>query len=92
MAQKKYRPGMNCEKSGKYACYNSKGTLVNDDVDMEKDRRFPPAQEEGCYYQEQQFLKHHSLSIRHLIGCERIEIGCMILESYNLFYTFGNPI
>ncbi len=53
MAQKKYRPGMNCEKSGKYACYNSKGKLVNDDVDMEKDRRFPPAQEEGCYYQEQ---------------------------------------
>lgn len=51
--QKKYRPGMNCEKSGKYACYNSDGKKVNEDVDMEKDRRFPPAQEEGCYYQEQ---------------------------------------
>ena len=54
MAQKKYRPGMNCEKSGKYACYNKDGKKINEDVDMEKDRRFPPAQEEGCYYQEQQ--------------------------------------
>ena len=54
MAQKKYRPGMNCEKSGKYACYNKDGKKINEDVDMEKDRRFPlPAQEDGCYYQEQ---------------------------------------
>lgn len=53
MAQKKYRPGMNCEKTGKYACYNAEGKLVNKDVDVDKDRRFPPSQEEGCYYQEQ---------------------------------------
>lgn len=53
MAQKKYRPGMNCEKTGKYACYNSKGKKVNQDVDVEEGRRFPPSQEEGCYYEEQ---------------------------------------
>ncbi|MDE6476371.1 MAG: hypothetical protein K2L08_05915 [Erysipelotrichaceae bacterium] len=53
MAQKKYRPGMNCEKTGKYSCYNAKGKLINEDVDVEKGRRFPPSQEEGCYYEEQ---------------------------------------
>ena len=53
MAQKKYRPGMNCEKSGKYTCYNAQGKKINSDVDVEKGRRFPPSQEEGCYYEQQ---------------------------------------
>lgn len=51
MAQKKYRPGMNCEKSGKYTCYNAQGKMMNQDIDVEKGRRFPPSQEEGCYYE-----------------------------------------
>ena len=50
MAQKKYRPGMNCEKTGKYRRYDKNGKVVNEDVDVEKGRRFPPAQEEGCDY------------------------------------------
>lgn len=53
MAQKKYRPGMNCEKTAKYACYNSSGKQINSDIDVEKNHRFPPTQEEGCYYKEQ---------------------------------------
>ena len=53
MANKKYRPGMNCEKTGKYSRYNADGKCVGEDIDVEKGRRFPPAQEEGCYYKEQ---------------------------------------
>ena len=53
MAQKKYRPGMNCEKTGKYTCYDKDGKEMYGDVDVEKGRRFPPSQEEGCYYEEQ---------------------------------------
>ena len=56
MARKKYRPGMNCEKTGKYACYDANGNEMYRDIDVEKDRRFPPSQEEGCYYEEQQYL------------------------------------
>lgn len=52
MAQKKYRPGMNCEKTGKYTCYDAQGNEMYSDIDVEKGRRFPPSQEEGCYYQE----------------------------------------
>ncbi len=52
MANKKYRPGMNCEKSGSYTCYDAKGNEVNTNVDVKKGKRFPPSQEEGCYYQE----------------------------------------
>ena len=48
MANKKYRPGMNCEKTGKYSRYNADGKCVGEDIDVEKGRRFPPAQEEGC--------------------------------------------
>ncbi|MEG2507156.1 MAG: YjzC family protein [Longicatena sp.] len=51
MAQKKFRPGMSCDKSGKYACYNAKGKMINLDIDVEKGKRFPPSQEEGCYYE-----------------------------------------
>lgn len=50
---KKYRPGMNCEKTGKYTCYDANGKEMYTDVDVEKGRRFPPSQEEGCYYEEQ---------------------------------------
>lgn len=50
MAQKKYRPGQNCEKSGKYNEYNEKGKVIVSDVDVEKGKRFPPAQESNCYY------------------------------------------
>ena len=50
---KKYRPGMNCEKTGKYTCYDTNGKEMYKDVDVEKGRRFPPSQEEGCYYEEQ---------------------------------------
>ena len=53
MANKKSRPGMNCEKTGKYSRYNADGKCVGEDIDVEKGRRFPPAQEEGCYYKEQ---------------------------------------
>ena len=53
MAQKKYRPGMNCEKTGKYTCYDKDGNEMYGDVDVEKGRRFPPSKEEGCYYEEQ---------------------------------------
>ena len=53
MARKKYRPGMNCEKTGKYACYDANGNEMYRDIDVEKDRRFPPSQEGGCYYEEQ---------------------------------------
>lgn len=53
---KKYRPGMNCEKTGKYTCYDANGKEMYKDVDVEKGRRFPPSQEEGCYYEEQQDL------------------------------------
>lgn len=53
MTRKKYRPGMNCEKTGKYACYDANGNEMYRDIDVEKDRRFPPSQEEGCYYEEQ---------------------------------------
>ncbi len=42
MAQKKYRPGMNCEKTGKYTCYDKDGNEMYGDVDVEKGRRFPP--------------------------------------------------
>ena len=56
MAQKKYRPGMNCEKTGKYTCYDKDGNEMYGDVDVEKGRRFPPSQEEGCYYEEQEYL------------------------------------
>ena len=53
MANKKYRPGMNCEKTGKYSRYNADGKCVSEDIEVEKGRRFPPAQEDGCYYKEQ---------------------------------------
>ena len=29
MAQKKYRPGMNCEKTGKYTCYDKDGNEID---------------------------------------------------------------
>ena len=51
--QQKYKPGSNCTESGKYSEYTQDGTLVNEDIDMEEGRRFPPAQEKGCYYQKQ---------------------------------------
>ena len=34
MAQKKYRPGMNCEKTGKYTCYDKDGNEMYGDVDV----------------------------------------------------------
>ena len=40
MARKKYRPGMNCEKTGKYACYDANGNEMYRDIDVEKDRLF----------------------------------------------------
>ena len=53
MNKKKYRPGQNCEKTAKYSAYDEKGKVVNEDVDVEKGKRFPPAQEKNCYYMEQ---------------------------------------
>ena len=44
MAQKKYRPGMNCEETGKYTCSDKEGNEMYGDVDVEKGRRFPPSQ------------------------------------------------
>ena len=32
MARKKYRPGMNCEKTGKYACYDANGNEMYRDI------------------------------------------------------------
>ena len=61
MANKKYRPGMNCEKTGKYSRYNADGKCVGEDIDVEKGRRFPPAQEEGCYYKEPVSYTHLTL-------------------------------
>ena len=49
MRKKKYRPGQNCEKTAN----DEKGKVVNEDVDVEKGKRFPPAQEKNCYYMEQ---------------------------------------
>ena len=40
MAQKKYRPGMNCEKTGKYTCYDKDGNEMYGDVDVEKGETF----------------------------------------------------
>ena len=57
MAQRKYRPGMNCEESGKYTCYDAQGNKMYSDIDVEKGKRFPPSQEEGCYYQADQLPK-----------------------------------
>lgn len=45
--------GQNCEKTAKYSAYDEKGKVVNEDVDVEKGKRFPPAQEKNCYYMEQ---------------------------------------
>lgn len=53
MKQQKYKPGSNCEESGKYNEYSEDGTLVNEDVDCEKGNRFPPTQEKGSYFQKQ---------------------------------------
>lgn len=54
MAQnKKYKPGENCETSGKYQEYDESGKLVNEDIDMEAGHRFPPSQQKGCYYVKQ---------------------------------------
>ena len=54
MAQKtKHKPGSNCTESGKYSEYTEDGTLVNEDIDVEEGRRFPPAQEKGSYCQKQ---------------------------------------
>ena len=39
MAQKKYRPGMNCEKSGKYTCYDAQGNKMYADIDVEKGKQ-----------------------------------------------------
>ena len=49
----KHKPGSNCEESGKYSEYTADGTLVNEDVDCEAGKRFPPAQEKGSYFQKQ---------------------------------------
>ncbi len=46
----KHKPGSNCEKSGKYAEYTEDGKCVNEDIDVEEGRRFPPAQEKGSYF------------------------------------------
>ena len=53
MAQTKHKPGSNCEETGKYAEYTEDGKLVNEDIDVEEGRRFPPAQEKGSYFQKQ---------------------------------------
>ncbi len=54
MAKKQqYKPGENCTKSGKYSEYTEDGKLVNEDIDVSKGHRFPPAQEKGSYFQEQ---------------------------------------
>lgn len=54
MAQKtKHKPGSNCTESGKYSEYTEDGTLVNEDIDVEEGRRFPPAQKKGSYFQKQ---------------------------------------
>lgn len=52
MANKKFRPGMSCDKSGRYTCYNAQGKKLNADVDVEKGKRFPPSEEDGCYYEQ----------------------------------------
>lgn len=49
----KHKPGSNCEETGKYSEYKADGTLVNQDVDCEAGKRFPPAQEKGSYFQKQ---------------------------------------
>lgn len=46
----KHKPGSNCMKTGKYSEYEEDGTLVNEDVDCEEGRRFPPAQKKGSYF------------------------------------------
>ena len=53
MAQKKYRPGMNCEKPANTHAMTKMAMKCTVNVDVEKGRRFPPSQEEGCYYEEQ---------------------------------------
>lgn len=53
MAEKKHKPGSNCEETGKYQEYTAEGTLVNEDIDVEEGRRFPPAQEKGSYFKKQ---------------------------------------
>lgn len=49
----KHKPGSNCEETGKYAEYTEDGTLVNEDIDVEAGRRFPPAQAKGSYFKKQ---------------------------------------
>lgn len=46
----KHKPGSNCDKTGKYAEYDEAGTLVNDNIDVEAGRKFPPAQSKGSYF------------------------------------------
>lgn len=53
MAEKKYRPGQNCDKTDKYSLYDEKGKLLNEDIDVEKGKRFPPSQQKNCYYKAQ---------------------------------------
>lgn len=53
MAKTKHKPGSNCTETGKYAEYTEDGKLVNEDIDVEEGRRFPPAQEKGSYFQKQ---------------------------------------
>lgn len=84
MAQKKYRPGMNCEKTGKYTCYDKDGKEMYADVDVEKGRRFPPSQEEGCYYEEQQYL---FVSV-DLIQSYKKKIPILFMRPWEFFSCF----
>ena len=85
MAQKKYRPGMNCEKTGKYTCYDKDGNEMYGDVDVEKGRRFPPSQEEGCYYEEQQYL---FISVE-LILLYKKKIPILFMRPWEFFYVIS---
>lgn len=53
MMKQKFHPGENCPKSGKYSEYTKDGKLFNTDIDVEKGKRFPPAQEEGSYFMQE---------------------------------------
>ncbi len=54
MAQtKKFKPGENCEKTGKYSEYTEAGKLVHEYIAVEAGHRFPPAQQKGSYFKAQ---------------------------------------